>query len=143
MENSKSCASFDFIQTYGALHHLPNPHLVTADIQRVLKIGGIHFGLENNKTVFRGIFDLMMKLFPIWVEEAGDEPLISKKMIYNWLLGFPVSITCGTSAYLPPQLFNFVGLKMSKFLLNISDYSLSLLPLIKQQGGLIFFQIKK
>lgn len=135
--------SFDFVQTYGSLHHFPSPHLVAADLQRVLKTGGIHFGMENNKTVFRRLFDLMMEWLPIWVEEAGDEPLISEEMIRDWVQGCPVSITCGTSTYLPPHLLNLVGLRMARVLLNTSDCMLSLLPWIKHQGGLIYFEIKK
>lgn len=135
--------TFEFVQTYGALHHFASPHLVAADLQRILKTGGIHFGLENNKTILRRMFDRMMKWIPIWVEEAGEEPLISEKMIRNWVQFCYVSISCNTSTFLPPHLFNLVGIKTARILLNTSDYILSLIPWINKQGGLIYFEIKK
>ena len=63
-------SSFDYALTYGVLHHLPNPAVACRQIQRILKPGGTYFGSENNKSIFRGIFDLLMRFVPLWTEEA-------------------------------------------------------------------------
>ena len=42
--------SFEFVQTFGSLHHMPNPAQAVQDILRILAPRGIYFGVENNKT---------------------------------------------------------------------------------------------
>ncbi len=63
--------SFDYVLTYGVLHHLPDPASVCRDISRVLKRGGTFFTSENNRTVFRSVFELLQRFRPQWYEEAG------------------------------------------------------------------------
>jgi ubiquinone/menaquinone biosynthesis C-methylase UbiE len=50
--------SFQFAQTFGALHHLPNPAQAIKDNLRILKPGGVYFGVENNKTRCAGFSTL-------------------------------------------------------------------------------------
>jgi len=135
--------SFQYVQTYGVLHHLPNPGAVTRDIQRVLKGGGIHFVLENNATVFRPLFDWLMKVVPIWHEEAGEEALISRQMVEAWVEGLPARIDSGTIVFLPPHMFNFLPPKSARRLLDVTNRLLGKIPGIKQNGGLIVFRIQK
>lgn len=135
--------SFDFTLCYGVLHHLPDPKRGLKEILRVLKDGGAHFGSENNESVFRAIFDLMMKVIPLWVEEAGAEPLISRKMIWDWTDGEPVRIKWRTSVFLPPHLFNLLGDRMARLALSATDRMGQILPALKGQGGLIVFEIAK
>ena len=54
--------SLDYVVIYGVLHHLPNPGAAFREAIRVLKPGGVYFGSENNRSAFRGLFDLMMKI---------------------------------------------------------------------------------
>jgi ubiquinone/menaquinone biosynthesis C-methylase UbiE/uncharacterized protein YbaR (Trm112 family) len=135
--------SFDYALTYGVLHHLPDPGATCRRIQQILKPGGIFFASENNKTVFRGIFDWMMKLLPLWTEEAGTEPLISREMIRDWHAGLPAEIHSATSVFLPPHLFNLVGQSAARALLKFSDTVASLIPGLCGQGGLIVFEVHK
>ena len=124
------------------LNHLPDPGRTCREVQRILKAGGIHFGSENNKSMFRHIFDLLMKVKPLWTKEAGKEPLISKSMIQEWTRGLPSQITCSTSVFLPPHVFNLVGRKIARPLLAATDWLLSSVPGLQNQGGLIVFEIQ-
>jgi len=135
--------SFDYVLTYGVLHHFPDPARTCREIQRLLKEGGTHFGSENNKSLLRGIFDLLMRLRPLWIEEAGKEPLISKEMIRAWVKGFPVGVQYKTSVFLPPHLFNLVGPRIAKPLLAHTDRLFSALPGLRNHGGLLVFEITK
>jgi SAM-dependent methyltransferase/uncharacterized protein YbaR (Trm112 family) len=135
--------SFDHVQTFGSLHHLPDPRQAVRQIQQVLTTGGSHFAVENNQTVFRGIFDLMMKIYPLWIEEAGAEPLISRSMVEEWCRGLPVEILSQTSIFLPPHLFNLLGADLARRAVDLSDRFFSLIPGIRAHGGQLVFEIKK
>jgi 2-polyprenyl-3-methyl-5-hydroxy-6-metoxy-1,4-benzoquinol methylase len=135
--------AFDFVITYGALHHLPNPAGTSRDIQRVVKVGGVHFGSENNKSAFRRLFDLMMKLKPLWIEEAGTEPLISAKMLREWLADVPASLHIATHVFVPPHLINALPAGWGARLLNFTDAIGSRLPIVRDNGGLIVFEARK
>jgi ubiquinone/menaquinone biosynthesis C-methylase UbiE/uncharacterized protein YbaR (Trm112 family) len=135
--------SFEYAVTYGVLHHLPDPGRSCREIQRILKVGGRHFALENNKTLFRPIFDLLMKLRPIWTEEAGKEPLISEAMVQDWVRGLPAKLTTSTTVFLPPHLLNLVGLPMARRLLGLSDSIFLGIPGLGGLGGEIVIEIEK
>lgn len=135
--------AFDHVQTFGALHHLPDPQRAVQQIQQILVPGGSHFAVENNQTLFRGIFDLLMKIYPLWVEEAGAEPLISRAMVERWCQGLPVEITSQTSIFLPPHLFNLLGVNLARGAVDWSDRFFSLIPGIRAHGGQLVLQIKK
>lgn len=134
--------SFDYVQTYGVLHHLPNPDRAVREIQGLLKVGGAHLASENNKSVFRGLFDALMRLSPLWVEEAGAEPLISRAMLEEWCAGLPVRIECETSVFLPPHLFNLTG-RLALPLLDAIDGVLERIPGFQGNGGLTIAKIVK
>jgi len=135
--------SFNYAVTYGVLHHLPDPGRSCREIQRVLKTGGLHFALENNKTLLRPAFDLLMKLRPIWTEEAGKEPLISAAMVKDWVRGLSVKVTTTTTVFLPPHVFNLLGLPNARRLLRMTDAVFSRIPGIGRQGGEIVIEIEK
>lgn len=135
--------SFDHAQTIGSLHHMPDPRQTVRDVFAVLAPGGIYFGVENNKSMFRGIFDLMMKIKPLWIEEAGSEPLISRAMLETWIAGLGASLTSETSVFLPPHLFDLLGQRLATRLLDASDRLCLIVPGIRNHGGQILFQIRK
>jgi len=136
-------ASFDYVHTIGALHHLPDPASTIRQIQRILVPGGIHFASENNQSVFRGIFDLLMKICPLWIEEAGAEPMISRQMIDDWCRGLPVKIVSQTSIFVPPHLINLFGLDAAKRVVDLSDHFFLHVPFMRAQGGILFVTIAK
>jgi 2-polyprenyl-3-methyl-5-hydroxy-6-metoxy-1,4-benzoquinol methylase len=135
--------AFDFVLTYGALHHLPNPGRTSRDIQRVVKVGGVHFGSENNKSAFRKLFDLLMRLKPLWIEEAGEEPLISASMLREWLAGLPTNVHVATHIFVPPHLINMLPSRFGAGVLNVTDAIGSRVPLVRDNGGLILFEARK
>ncbi len=134
---------FDCVQTYGVLHHLPSPGNVIHESQRVLKPGGIHIGSENNETAFRPVFDWMMKIIPLWHEEAGEEPLISHAMLEGWVKGLNLEKSVRTTVFVPPHLCNLVGKGMANNLVAFTDGLFGHIPWIKNNGGLIVFEFKK
>lgn len=135
--------SFHCAQTFGSLHHMPAPAQTVSEIHRILVPKGKYFAVENNQSIFRGIFDLMMKIYPLWVEEAGAEPLISRKMVEDWCQGLPVKISSETSVFLPPHLFNLLSQSFADGLLDISDRILSKIPFFGKQGGQLIFLVEK
>jgi len=135
--------TFDAVVTYGALHHLPNPGRTCRDIQRILKVGGLHFGSENNKSAFRRVFDLLMKVKPLWIEEAGEEPLISESMLRQWLNGVPVTLRSATHVFVPPHLINGLPEGWGAAVLSMTDSIGSHLPGVRANGGLRFFEARK
>jgi ubiquinone/menaquinone biosynthesis C-methylase UbiE/uncharacterized protein YbaR (Trm112 family) len=136
-------ASFDYVQTFGALHHLPNPAEAISQIHRVLRPGGLYFAVENNKTMFRGLFDFMMRIWPLWVEEAGAEPLISRAMIEEWCRALPVKISSQTSIFIPPHLVNLLSQPVADSVVECTDRLFSLLPIIRNHGGQLIVTIAK
>jgi ubiquinone/menaquinone biosynthesis C-methylase UbiE/uncharacterized protein YbaR (Trm112 family) len=135
--------SFDYISTYGVLHHLPHPDQTFRDIIRILKPDGIFFASENNQSSFRGAFDFLMRMSPLWVELAGEEPLISSRMIRQWSEGLPIALSFFSTVFIPPHLINLVGNRLSLPLLRFTDNFFRLIPWFRHQGGLIVIESRK
>jgi len=134
---SFSDASFDVVVLHGVLHHLPNPASVCKEIARVLKPGGIFFGLENNTTPVRCVFDVLQRLVPQWREEAGEVPLISKYMFTCWFCGTGMSFVCRTRVFVPPHVINVFPSNIAHWILQATDMVCIRLPIIRSWGGLI------
>ena len=134
---------FDYALVYGVLHHLPDPGDACREIVRVLKGGGTYFGSENNKTIFRKIFDLLQKLIPAWHEEAGKQPLMSSQDFTHWFSDTNMAIQTRSTVFVPPHLVNLLGLKIGGALISASDAILTGLPFLKHQGGLVLVEGKK
>ena len=135
--------SFDVVITFGVLHHLPDPRQSTQDIQSLLSPGGVHLAFENNESAVRPLFDLMMKILPLWSEEAGREPLISQSMVTDWIKPLPVRLSIATSVFVPPHVLNWLGRKGADLTLRTTDAIATRLPVIRDQGGLIVFELEK
>ena len=135
--------SFDAVLLCGVLHHLPKPDITCAEIARVLTPGRVYFGTENNTSVFRGVFDLLQYLFPLWKEEAGPEALISRETLKSWLNPTGMDLQSYTHVYVPPHLVNMLSNAGARSVLNISDAVCKKLPIVKDNGGLITFVSRK
>ena len=134
--------SFDYAITSGVLSQLPDVKQTCSEIQRILIPGGIYFGLENNNSMFRGLFDLLSKFIGLWKNETGSDPVISRKMLEDWHSGYKTKINSLSSVFLPPILYNFGGPKVAFKLLKMTDaifYAFGL----KNHGGLIIYEIEK
>jgi hypothetical protein len=109
----------------------------------VLKTDGIHFASENNATVLRPLFDGLMKVFPVWFEEAGEEAIISLKMVEGWVKDLPVTIDSETVVFLPPHLLNCFSATLAWHILAITNRVFATVPVLKHNGGLIVFRLQK
>ena len=112
-------------------------------MSRVLKSEGIYFGHENNKTILRPIFDFFMCISRLWIEEAGNHPLISKSELTKWANKVNLDIKIKSSVFFPPHFYNLLGFENAKKLIAFSDNLLNRIPLVKNMGGILIIQGKK
>ena len=127
----------------GVLHHISNPQIALNELSRILKKRGLYFGHENNKTILRPIFDMIMKIWRLHEEKAGEYALISKDEMKAWASNSSLEVDIKTSTFLPPHLLNFIGKKLAIPLLYISDKLFNMFPFIKNQGGALIISGKK
>lgn len=129
----------DCVLAYGVLHHLPDPRAACSEAARVLKPGGLYLGSENNRSVFRRVFEWIQKLRPLWYEEAGPEFLISARMMEEAFSATTVSVRTRSTIFVPPHLANFFS-RWSASLLRISDRIGRAIPWIRDNGGLLLIE---
>jgi len=121
---------------FGVLHHISDPQKALNELSNALKKNGIYFGHENNKTIFRPFFDLLMKIWKIHEEKAGDHALISKNELMMWgESNFKIDIK--TSTFLPPHFFNLFSKEKAIKLLELSDNIFRKIPIIRDHGGVL------
>ncbi len=130
-------ASFEYVLGYGVLHHLPDPPFVCREVARVLRQGGVYFGSENNRTMFRTAFDVLQRILPLWHEEAGAHPVVSDREIRGWLGQAGFEVETRTSVFLPPHLLNVLAVTSARELLEFTDRLCQRIPLVRRHGGLI------
>lgn len=133
-------SAFDGAITSGVLSNLPDPELAVKGILSKVKTSGVYFGLENNKTMFRGAFEWLMKRMALWQNKTGGEPQLSAAMLGQWSAGQKASSY--TSVYLPPHAFNLFPFSAALWLLRFTNGLMRLLAL-GAHGGLLVFQIHK
>ena len=68
----------------------------------------------------------------LWVEEAGNHPLISKPELTNWANMVDIDVKI-KSSFFPPHLYNLLGFENAK-LIAFSDKILNRIPLVKNMG---------
>ncbi|MCP4439127.1 MAG: class I SAM-dependent methyltransferase [Aureispira sp.] len=133
---------FDFCVTSGVLSNLPDPRQTCQSIYSMLKKGGIHLGLENNKSIFRLPFDILNSITSIWKNEKGKEPELNAKTIKDWYSNTDIEISSESMVFLPPQMFSKTSVEAAKKRLRKSDKFFKSIGFSKQ-GGLITFKVKK
>ncbi len=127
----------DTVLCYGSLHHFPDPGRTVGEVARVLAPGGSYIGVENNTTPLRPIFDALMRLRPIWLEEAGAHAQISAGDLHRWSEGTGLALTTRAIVFLPPHLCNLIGYRASRRLVQLTDWLFGHLPFLRRWGGLI------
>jgi ubiquinone/menaquinone biosynthesis C-methylase UbiE/uncharacterized protein YbaR (Trm112 family) len=135
--------SFDYALTYGVLHHLPEPARICREIARVLRPGGTFFASENNRTVFRSVFELLQRLRPQWYEEAGEFAQISRTQLAGWLEGAGLSPSIHTSVFVPPHALNRVSIGLAGRVLRSTDSVAGAIPGLRGNGGLVVAEAVK
>jgi len=133
----------DEVTCFGSLHHVPDPARTVGEIGRVLKPGGVYLGSENNRTPLRPVFDLLMRLRPLWKEEAGAEALIGRADLQRWSADTPLELETRPNVFVPPHLCNVLGLSGARRLLRWTDAVLGRIPGIRRWGGLISIRGRK
>jgi SAM-dependent methyltransferase/uncharacterized protein YbaR (Trm112 family) len=129
--------NFDACVIYGSLHHFANPQTVLAKTTAALRRGGHFYMLEPHKSPVRFFFDWLMRVWPLWQEEASDDPLFSEPQFREWLGRGNVRADIRISTYLPPHLFYHLGQTSGERLLMWSDRLFSSLPGVRRLGGVI------
>lgn len=129
--------SMDACTLLGVLHHLPNPERAIADAVAKLKPGGHFHSSDPHNSPVRFLFDLLMRYWKLYEEEARDNPLLSESQLRKWMTEAGLQGHTKLSVYLPPHLFIRLGKTAAETLLLQSDKFFLSLPGIRRWAGLI------
>ena len=129
--------AFDACLIYGTLHHLPNPEVAIASAARLLRSGGSLFTLDPHKSPMRWMFDLMMRFWKLYEEEAREDPLLEERQLAGWFTAAGLTSRVRLSTYLPPHLLYLCTVRMSERLLSATDAILTRVPGIRKVAGVI------
>ena len=128
----------------GILHHVASPGQVLRETARALRDGGRFVGMENNRTVLRPLFDLLMSVSRLWNEKAHPEHfIIGARELRRWFADAGLVGSIWTSVFLPPHLFNAVPSAAGDWMLRASDRIGRAIPWLRNQGGLVLFTGEK
>lgn len=128
---------FDACLIYGVLHHLASPPDCIKEVSRVLLRGGSFFALENNRSMFRGLFDLLVRIKQLWEEHPSDHYVMSSDEVKDWGRAAGMSLNTDTMIYLPPHAVNPLGPSNAGKVLQLTDRVFGALPYVKHHGGLL------
>jgi hypothetical protein len=84
-----------------------------------------------------------MKISRLWIEEAGNHPLIAKSELTQWAKLVDLDVKIKSSVFFPPHLYNLLGDRNAKKLISFSDNFLNRIPFVKNMGGILIIQGKK
>lgn len=135
--------TFSGVILYGVLHHLTDPAGACREIARVLRSGGVYFGLENHASPVRIFFDVLQRVFPIWYEKAGVKPLMTMADFRQWFRRTGVRLDMTTCTFLPPHAVNLLPVGIATRLVRATDAWFSGNPLAAPFGGLIVIKGQK
>ena len=130
-------ASFDAAVICGSLHHFSDPPVALLNIAKALKATGKIYLLEPHKSPVRFIFDWTMRRWPLWQEEANEDPLFEAHQLETWLNAGGIDCTIRYSTYLPPHLFYIVTGGKGDVLLSITDRIFGSIPGLRRLAGVI------
>jgi ubiquinone/menaquinone biosynthesis C-methylase UbiE len=128
---------FDACVIYGSLHHFANPQIVLAKAAAALRPGGHFYMLEPHKSPVRFIFEWLMRVRPLWQEEASEDPLFTERQFREWLGRGNIQAEIRWSTYLPPHFFYGVGQRIGELSLKWTDAVFSGVPGLRKLGGVI------
>jgi SAM-dependent methyltransferase len=134
--------SFTACVLYGVLHHLSDKPKAIVNASKKLVPGGLIYSLDPHKSSARFVFDFLMKVWQLYVEEADEDPLITEDQLYKWMQNARINGKVQLSTYLPPHLF-VAGFSANVLLLRISDQIFRHIPGIRKIGGVITFEGRK
>jgi ubiquinone/menaquinone biosynthesis C-methylase UbiE len=129
--------SFDACFFYGTLHHFPNKETAIASASKKIVNNGLFYSLDPHKSPVRFIFDIFMKLWKLYDEEASDNPLLTEKQLKQWLEHAEITGVTKLSTFLPPHLFHLLPHNTGIRLLKTTDSILNRIPFVRNLGGVI------
>lgn len=135
--------TFDAVLLYGVIHHLADPEGACREIVRVLRPGGVYFGLENHASPLRLFFDFLQRVFPIWYEKAGVKPLMTMSDFRRWFRRTGLRLDMTTCTFLPPHAVNLLPAGLATRLVRVTDAWLSQNPWTARYGGLLVIKGEK
>jgi len=127
---------------YGVLHHLADKKLAIQNASSKLISGGKIYTLDPHKSIIRFIFDLLMRVWELYIEEASDDPLITESQLEEWVQEAQIDGKVKFSTYLPPHIFLGNHTK-NVWLLETTDKILNRIPWLKRIAGVIIFEGRK
>lgn len=128
---------FDACIFYSALHHISDKQKAILNASRKIIKNGKFYALDPHDSPLRLIFDLMMKIWKLYDEEASDNYLLKESQMKEWLLNANIQATIKLSTYFPPHVFYGLNSRLSIRLLKTSDSFFSKVPWIKKCAGVI------
>ncbi len=128
---------FDGCILCGTIHHFADPASALVNLTRKIKKGGIFYSNDPHKSALRFIFDFMMKIWPLYEDQAGKTPVISRAQMKEWLQKADIQGRIRVSIYLPPHFLHYLSVGTNKFLLRLTDKFFGALPVLREQGGAI------
>jgi ubiquinone/menaquinone biosynthesis C-methylase UbiE/uncharacterized protein YbaR (Trm112 family) len=131
---------FDGCVIYGVLHHLASPPDCLKEVSRVMERAGQFYALENNKSIFRSLFDLLVKLKKLWEEHPSEHYIMSEQEVQSWGKAANMHIRTRTMIYMPPHFINPLGGRGAEITIKVTEKLLGNLPFLKDQGGLVFIR---
>lgn len=134
--------SFSACVLYGVLHHLSEKRGAVANAGAKLEDGGFMYSLDPHKGPARFVFDFLMKVWQLYVEEASEDPLINEAELLEWMTDAGLEGAVRLSTYLPPHVFIF-GFKGNVWLLRMTDRIFRSVPGLRNIAGVITFEGRK
>lgn len=125
------------------LHHLPDPESTIYQCSKKIVNNGLFYIIEPNKSPLRWFFDVLMRIWKLWDEEASEDPLIQKKLLEKWLDNAKIQYNVQYSTYLPPHVFEFLKDETCLLLLKITDSFFNRRSYLKKFGGIIIAEGRK
>lgn len=126
----------------GTLHHLPRPDQAILAVGHKLASGGVFYCQEPHRSPVRFLFDLLMKVWKLYDEEASESPLLGERQVLGWLAAAGLQGRTTLSIYVPPHAFRFLGNNGARRLLRATD---RLFPAIglRRWGGFLVVEGRK
>jgi len=131
---------FDACIFSGTLHHVPDPAMAITNTSGLIMKNGLFFSLDPHNSPLRLLFDILLKAWKIYEEEASDNPLFRESQMKYWLNKSGINCKIKLSSYLPPHVFNLFTKDTCVRLLEISDNILYSIPFIRNFAGVIIIE---
>lgn len=130
-------AVFDAALICGSLHHFSSPPAALLRVAKALKVAGKVYLLEPHKSPVRFIFDWTMRQWPLWQEEANEDPLFQAHQFMAWLNAGGIDCKIRYSTYLPPHLFYLFRGVVGDVILSGTDQIFGAMPGVRKFAGVL------